>query len=581
MADFSGPLTIRIAGQLSGIRNGSLVAELKSTAYLQNMHVDADGMLSGFAAVVGRVTIVVTDYENQTTTATSDYRWGMPVFEPVSTFGLPVDAIGTDLGFGAWFGSAGFGPDRTTVAINGGGRFDTGPLGTPRIAGTATSSGLLAIVEPYYSIAPLEAAVLEGDSGTADVTFRITRISPDGAPSLVTWMLGADLGRMADGTAQSGEIAFAQDQTEALLTVGVRGNIDHDPDWPLTIGLLERPWVWYPRATESLFATSTTATTTVLNDDTLRQVGIVAVDADKPEGDSGITEFVFRVFRSGGAMDQPLAVTLQVADNGSQLRPADLWDTSGGFGNHDLVIPANEASILFTVPIAGDTTPEPTETFVVSIWQYGGNVDEVDLTHRQALGRIQADDQHRDGLLSVSRSETGAAVAATARFYDGPVFGPVSEYVSVTPENLNVAVRSPGWFLRTGAGNDALRAFGGTNVLDGGGGSNFLTGGGGRDSFFIDTRGLDAPVWSTVENFATSASVTIWGIAEADTDIAWFDWLGASGHEGLTLVATTPDRPAAALTLPYFTTENIESGRIRWYFDREPVSGSDFMRVIM
>ncbi len=95
----------------------------------------------------------------------------------------------------------------------------------------------------------------------------------------------------------------------------------------------------------------------------------------------------------------------------------------------------------------------------------------------------------------------GEAAPPAVQFYPGPVSGVQTEYVNITPDNLNVSVSTPNWFLHTGGGEDAVAVSSGTNVVDGGTGSNFLTGGTGTDTFFVDDRGPSAEIWSTVNNF--------------------------------------------------------------------------------
>lgn len=53
------------------------------------------------------------------------------------------------------------------------------------------------------------------------------------------------------------------------------------------------------------------------------------------------------------------------------------------------------------------------------------------------------------------------------------IAGLLNEYIAITDESLNVSVSTDGWFVHTGAGNDAIDVRGGTNVLDSGTGSNF------------------------------------------------------------------------------------------------------------
>ncbi len=75
---------------------------------------------------------------------------------------------------------------------------------------------------------------------------------------------------------------------------------------------------------------------------------------------------------------------------------------------------------------------------------------------------------------------TGGAVAAARQAYSGPVADLWNQYIAITSDNVNIAVASNGWFLHSGAGDDALAAYSGTNVLDGGTGSIFWSAAPGR-----------------------------------------------------------------------------------------------------
>lgn len=146
------------------------------------------------------------------------------------------------------------------------------------------------------------------------------------------------------------------------------------------------------------------------------------------------------------------------------------------------------------------------------------------------------------GGCSVTDTRTNTEITVTPTTYAGPVTGLDHELIRITAENLNVTPATDNWFIRTGAGTDAIAAHGGTNVLDGGGGSNFLTGAAGQDTFFLDARTAADAVWSTVVAFGADDAVTIWGLAEAGTTLAWLDDQGAPGATGLTLHASAAGR---------------------------------------
>jgi serralysin len=142
---------------------------------------------------------------------------------------------------------------------------------------------------------------------------------------------------------------------------------------------------------------------------------------------------------------------------------------------------------------------------------------------------------------------------------------------------LNVTATTPGWFIHTGSGEDAIAASGGINVLDGGTGSNFLTGGSGTDTFFVDDRGPPADIWSTVNNFHTGDAATVWGVTPNDFKLSWVDGEGAPGHTGITLHATAPNVPTASLTLAGFTSSDLSDGKLSVSFGA--VSGNDYMYI--
>ena len=136
------------------------------------------------------------------------------------------------------------------------------------------------------------------------------------------------------------------------------------------------------------------------------------------------------------------------------------------------------------------------------------------------------------------------------------------QYITVTPDSLNIVAASPNYFIHTGAGNDAVRLLGGTNVVDAGAGSNFLTGGTGRDTFFLDARGALSDVWDTVSGFHSGDAATVLGIGPGTASLSWADGQGAAGSTGLTLHASAPGGRMASLTLAGLTTADLAAGRV-------------------
>ncbi len=183
------------------------------------------------------------------------------------------------------------------------------------------------------------------------------------------------------------------------------------------------------------------------------------------------------------------------------------------------------------------------------------------------------------GILSIASiaaldTTTNQPVAVVGEAYTGPVAGLQNEYINITPDSLNITASSPNWFIHSGGGEDAITASSGTNVLDGGAGSNFLTGGSGTDTFFVDSRGATADIWSTLVNFHTGDDAVIWGVTPSTFNFDFENNQGAPGYTGLTLHATAPGKPTTSLTFTGFTTADLSNGRVAESSGTEPVSGS-------
>jgi len=166
------------------------------------------------------------------------------------------------------------------------------------------------------------------------------------------------------------------------------------------------------------------------------------------------------------------------------------------------------------------------------------------------------------GVAGVMVADAGTNTVVAAQAYRGPVADLLHQFIAVTPDNLVISANTDSWFIRAGAGTDAIAARGGTNVIDGGGGSNFLTGGFGRDVFFVDLRGAEAAVWSTIANLQASDEATLWGLVREGVQLSWVEDAGAVGARGLTLHAVTAGRPTASLTLAGYTTADLTNGRL-------------------
>lgn len=120
---------------------------------------------------------------------------------------------------------------------------------------------------------------------------------------------------------------------------------------------------------------------------------ISALDAEKPEGNEGVTPFTFTVTRSG-ILSTTTTVGWGVRGFGG--RPADANDFEGNqLPLGALTFEPDETSLIITVNVQGDNVQEPDETFVVTLSDARNLGDSIPVTiiTDKALGTIINDDQ--------------------------------------------------------------------------------------------------------------------------------------------------------------------------------------------
>jgi hypothetical protein len=149
----------------------------------------------------------------------------------------------------------------------------------------------------------------------------------------------------------------------------------------------------------------TTALGRIIDDDTAPRISMNNVSIT--EGNSGTTNAVFTVQRSGNLLGQPLRLNYSTSD-GTAGRGSDYVPTIG-----TLAFAAGQTNQTITVPIIGDTLVEPDETFFVNL----GSVSIPNLL--QGKGTIVNDDSSVANmpLLSISNASvmegnSGLTVAA-------------------------------------------------------------------------------------------------------------------------------------------------------------------------
>ncbi len=231
-------------------------------------------------------------------------------------------------------------------------------------------------VGPMISIE--DTSVTEGNSGTANATFRVMLSEPSSQTVNVDYnTLDGSALAGSDYVSTSGSLTFNPGETAKTINVPVIGDI-------------------IPEGNETFFAKLTNPTNGVLgrieaqcvifDNDGLPTLSID--DVRVTEGNSGTTDAVFRVTLSS-PLSQIVAVDFATAD-GTANAPLDYAERSGR-----LVFPAGSTTQMIIVPVNGDTTQEPDESFFVNL----SNPTNATIARGQGTGTIINDD---GGLPSLS-----------------------------------------------------------------------------------------------------------------------------------------------------------------------------------
>ena len=199
------------------------------------------------------------------------------------------------------------------------------------------------------SLAVSDVSLLEGNAGTTNAVVIVRLSAPSQQPVMVNYST-------ADGTASagsdyqavSGKLTFAKGETSKSILVPVIGDTTPEPDEAFFVNL--------SGAKNATIADGQGVVT--IQDDDPRSLSIN--DVSGPEGNSGTTPFTFTVSLSA-ACAAPVTVNFATQD-GTALGGEDYQATSG-----TLTFAPGETSKPITVEVIGDTTPEPGETFFVTL----------------------------------------------------------------------------------------------------------------------------------------------------------------------------------------------------------------------
>ncbi|RIK82793.1 MAG: hypothetical protein DCC68_05345 [Planctomycetota bacterium] len=240
-------------------------------------------------------------------------------------------------------------------------------------------SGASTVVNATVSIA--DATVTEGNTGTTTMTFNVTLSSPSDAPVSVTVNTANGTATIADNdyTAISNQtITFAAGVTTQTVTVTINGDTRGEANETFNVNLSNIQ----ANGRNVTFADAS-AVGTITNDDT---PSISIADQSLVEGSSGTTNMVFTLTMSA-PMDVPVTVQATTA-NGTATAGTDYTALT----NQTVTFNAGSTTATLSVPITGDTTSEPNETFTVTLANATATGRTVTIGDGTATGTITNDD---------------------------------------------------------------------------------------------------------------------------------------------------------------------------------------------
>jgi predicted extracellular nuclease len=354
-ADFSGATTGDVsfaAGQASQTITFHVAGD---TAYEsdESFHVTLSGPSAG--STLGTATAAGTIHNDD----------AAPPPAPLFINEIHYDNVGTDTGEKIEIaGPAGTDLSGWTVVLyngNGGAAYSTTAL-SGTIADQSQGYGTAVVSYPQDGIqnGPPDGVALVAPNGQV-----VEFISYEG-------QMTATSGPAAGMTSTDIGVSEASGPVGASLAVtgtgAVAGDFTWQPDAPNSFGQINPGQAFYPAAGDS-------------------HIGIT--NASVSEGDSGTHNMVFTVTRSGGSVASA-TVDYAVNFHGS----ADASDIAAGTPLAGTVsFGVGEVSKTITVAVAGDTNPEPNETFSVDLANptNGGAFNTV-ISHGSATGTIVNDD---------------------------------------------------------------------------------------------------------------------------------------------------------------------------------------------
>ena len=333
-----------------------------------------------------------------------------------------------------------------------------------------------------------DVTVPEGDEGTRDATFTVSLSAP--YPRAVTADYATTDGsatQPGDYEAQTGTLTFAPNETSKTISVPVKGDTADEADEAFQVKLsnLANANLADASGSATIFDDDDAPTTPTSPGDAPAATGtpqLAIGDLILAEGNAGTRSATFVVSLSRPSAD-PVTANYKTVD-GSAKAGSDYTQTASS-----LTLAPGVTSATISVPIRGDRTDEPDESFFVDL----GDVTGAEAGDVRGEGRILDDDGARSPAGTTTRTRcdgliaTITGTAAANRSLVGTRRRDViagmggADRADGKGRADSICGGSGNDTLRGGRGNDRVKGGAGRDTLNGGTGSDRLVAGPGRD----------------------------------------------------------------------------------------------------